>query len=91
MGIRLQLLLQIVFFLPAASATAQTITEFPLPSDACCPREITAGPDGSLWFGEAGSSTPRSRYTGSGPVSCRTDTPTVIERAASDGERPDGF
>jgi streptogramin lyase len=54
MRIRLELLLPfVVSFFLTVSATAQSIKEFPLPSDSCCPREITAGPDGRLWFAEA--------------------------------------
>lgn len=33
-------------------ASAQTITEFPLPSAGSNPNGITAGPDGNLWFTE---------------------------------------
>ena len=34
-------------------ATAQTITEFPIPTAASVPIGITAGPDSALWFVEA--------------------------------------
>jgi streptogramin lyase len=40
-----------------ASATAGTLTEFPLPlndSFCSCPLNIASGPDGNLWFTEPG-------------------------------------
>jgi virginiamycin B lyase len=54
MRIRPESLLLFVFVcLIGAPTAAQTVTEFPLSSDACCPEHITAGPDGSLWFTES--------------------------------------
>jgi len=47
------LLLFVLLSVLAASATAQTITEFPISPGACCPEQITAGPDGNLWFSHA--------------------------------------
>ena len=32
-----------------------TIIEFPIPTSKSAPAEITAGPDGNLWFTESGS------------------------------------
>ena len=36
-------------------ATAQTITEFPIPTAGSAPYSITVGPDGALWFTENGA------------------------------------
>jgi streptogramin lyase len=36
----------------SSSAFGQTITEFPIPTPASVPLDITAGPDGNLWFTE---------------------------------------
>ena len=36
----------------ASGASGQTITEFPLSDDRASPADITAGPDGNLWFTE---------------------------------------
>ena len=35
-------------------STSGTITEFPVPTSDSSPYGITAGPDGNLWFTEAG-------------------------------------
>ena len=35
-------------------ALAQTISEFPVPTAGASPFQITAGPDGALWFTEEG-------------------------------------
>ena len=35
-----------------SQARAQTITEYPIPTPASVPIDITAGPDGNLWFTE---------------------------------------
>lgn len=32
--------------------TTRAVTEFPLPTAGCAPREITVGPDGNIWFAE---------------------------------------
>jgi streptogramin lyase len=40
------------FLFAATRAGAQTITEYPVPTPACVPFDITAGPDGNLWFTE---------------------------------------
>jgi virginiamycin B lyase len=37
----------ILLFASARTAAAQTITEFPIPTEA---NSIVAGPDGALWF-----------------------------------------
>jgi streptogramin lyase len=37
------------------AAGAQTITEYPVPTPDCIPFDITAGPDGNLWFTEYGA------------------------------------
>jgi streptogramin lyase len=37
------------------AVAAPVITEFPLPKVNSAPRDITAGPDGNLWFAENGS------------------------------------
>lgn len=60
MNARVRTILLAVFALltAAASTTAQTLTEFPVSSDACCPEHIAAGPDGSLWFTQAGRGGP---------------------------------
>lgn len=50
---RESLLLFVAFFILAASASAQTIIEFPLPTAASGPWGIAAGPDGNLWFTES--------------------------------------
>jgi streptogramin lyase len=42
----------VALLLATASARAQTITEYPVPTPACVPFAITAGPDGNLWFTE---------------------------------------
>lgn len=42
-----------VYLLLGAAASAQTITEFPLPP-ATYPIDITTGPDGNLWFTSSG-------------------------------------
>ncbi|HTO77904.1 MAG TPA: S-layer homology domain-containing protein [Thermoanaerobaculia bacterium] len=42
----------VALLLGAAAAAAQTIDEFPIPTDASSPQGITAGPDGNLWFVE---------------------------------------
>jgi streptogramin lyase len=49
------LLVFVFFFVLAVSATAQTISEFPLPEGAR-PESIIAGPDGNIWFTETGQS-----------------------------------
>ncbi|MDQ5859296.1 MAG: hypothetical protein M3542_13595 [Acidobacteriota bacterium] len=49
------LLVSVLSFALAASAAAQTITEFPLPEGAQ-PESIVAGPDGNVWFTEASQS-----------------------------------
>jgi streptogramin lyase len=36
----------------SASASAQTITEFTIPTELSGPASITVGPDGALWFTE---------------------------------------
>jgi virginiamycin B lyase len=36
----------------SASAVAQTVTEFPIPTANSVPKSIAAGPDGALWFTE---------------------------------------
>jgi hypothetical protein len=59
MRIRAESLVPIILvFFVGAAAPAQTITEFPLPSEAALPTRIVAGPDGNLWFIELRSSTP---------------------------------
>jgi hypothetical protein len=52
-------LLMVIVLLAAAvgvakQALAQTITEFPVPTAGASPFQITAGPDGALWFTEEG-------------------------------------
>lgn len=39
-------------FCGSGPATAQTITEFPIPTAASIPIGMTVGPDGALWFVE---------------------------------------
>jgi streptogramin lyase len=41
-----------LFLLLGTSGSAQTITEFPLPTAGSFPTGIAAGPDGNLWFAE---------------------------------------
>lgn len=53
MRVRLQALMtSFVGFLLSVSATAQAITEFPLPRSGADPYGIVAGPDGAVWFTE---------------------------------------
>jgi streptogramin lyase len=54
MHIRREALLPIVlvFFFDRRPLSAQTITEFPLPTAGSPPTSIVAGPDGALWFTE---------------------------------------
>ena len=49
---RLGALFVLLFPLGASSATAQTFTEFPVPTAGAYPNAIAAGPDGNLWFTE---------------------------------------
>jgi len=44
--------LSFVLILFATQGVAQTITEYPVPTPASMPVDITAGPDGNLWFTE---------------------------------------
>src|SRR5215470_4225185 len=39
----------------AAASSAQTVSEFPIPTPDALPAGIAVGPDGALWFGEFGS------------------------------------
>ena len=55
-------------FLLASLATAQTISEFPIPTSNASPNGITLGPDGNLWFTENGGYNV-SRITPAGAVS----------------------
>src|SRR6185295_14239366 len=41
-----------VCFLLGVCLSAQTITEYPVPTPASVPLDIIAGPDGNLWFTE---------------------------------------
>jgi streptogramin lyase len=42
----------VLILFAATQAGAQTITEYPVPTPASVPVDITAGPDGNLWFTE---------------------------------------
>ena len=49
----------------SASVVAQTLTQFPVPTALSGPNDITAGPDGALWFTEsAGNKIGRITITG---------------------------
>ena len=69
-----------IVFLTVLSATlsAQTVTEFPIPTASSNPTGIAAGPDGNLWFTESASNQ-IGRITTSGVI---TEFP--LPNAASD-------
>ena len=48
-------LLSVTAALPASPASAQTITEYVVPTANSAPNIIAAGPDGALWFAEQGA------------------------------------
>ena len=52
----------------AEGARAQTITEFPIPTAGSGPTDITAGPDGNLWFTESPSGNRIGRITPAGVI-----------------------
>jgi streptogramin lyase len=90
MGIRPESLLSFVVFLfLAASVSAQTITEFPLPTTGSSPWRITAGPDGNLWFTEFIYNSSIGRITTAGSVTeFAIPTPFVSPTGIATG--PDG-
>ena len=45
--------LALVLAMPAASAAAATILEFPIPTKSSRAITIAPGPDGAMWFAEA--------------------------------------
>jgi streptogramin lyase len=59
-----------------------TITEYPTNSGAEVPQDITAGPDGNLWFTEQGGSSWISKMTPTGVV---TDYPIPVNPAVPPG------
>jgi streptogramin lyase len=65
---RESLLSSVVLFILAASVSAQTITEFPLPSGSTAPFGIAAGPDGTLWFTEFSLNPKIGRITTTGTI-----------------------
>ncbi len=48
--------------------TAGVITEYPIPTAASSPFQITAGPDGALWFTEGNSVGKIGRITTAGVI-----------------------
>jgi streptogramin lyase len=67
---RVSLLQFVVSVLVCGGLSAQTLTEFPIASDARFPRHIAAGPDGNLWFSQSGGFGPYKigRITTSGNI-----------------------
>jgi streptogramin lyase len=65
------------FAVPAAAHASGTVTEFPTPTPNSGPLGITSGPDGNVWFTEAGGASPT-------PVG-KIDTTGKITEFAADG------
>ncbi|MDQ5859295.1 MAG: hypothetical protein M3542_13590 [Acidobacteriota bacterium] len=86
---RKSLLLFVVVCFVAATAPAQTITEFPLPEGSNAPFAIAAGPDGNLWFTEFSTNPKIGRITVAGAI---TEFPTPRPDATPAGivAGPDG-
>ena len=83
------LLLFIVVCFIAATAPAQTITEFPLPEESNAPFAIAAGSDGNLWFTEFSVNPKIGRISTAGAI---TEFPTPRPDATPGGivAGPDG-
>ncbi len=61
-------------------------TEYPVPTAGSGPREITAGPDGNLWFTDAGNNIPKIRRIT--PAGVITEFPVQADEGITVG--PDG-
>jgi virginiamycin B lyase len=89
-----RLLLAVIFLLTAAvgvapHAPAQTVTEFPIPTASSKPADITAGPDGALWFTEnAGNQI--GRITTAGVITDEFPIPTTNSQPLGITAGPDG-
>src|SRR5437870_2030675 len=84
------LLLTLALLGPVASAApgaVGTITEFPIPTPYSNTWDITAGPDGSLWFAEEGAAK-IGRITPAGVITEFPLTPRSAPRSITAG--PDG-
>src|SRR5258706_11344356 len=88
-------LLVIVAFLCAVAgvakhAVALTFTEFPTPTGGSQPTAITTGPDGALWFIEAGNQINQiGRITTAGVIT-EFPIPTITAGASGITTGPDG-
>jgi streptogramin lyase len=78
----------LVFFFDGP-LSAQTITEFPLPTAGSPPVSIVAGPDGNLWFTETGGIDKIGRITTGGTIT-EFPLPTCCNAAAGIAVGPDG-
>jgi virginiamycin B lyase len=71
-----------VYFLLGVCLSAQTITEFPLPSGSSAPAFIATGADGNLWFTEFSVNPKVARITTDGAI---TEFPTPRPDATPSG------
>ena len=76
------LLFFVVVCFVAATAPAQTITEFPLPEGSNAPFGIAAGADGNLWFTEFSTNPKIGRITVTGAI---TEFPTPTHNSTPGG------